>query len=90
MRSGVEPSCYRHRSDESGRRLDIYFRPQCGTNLGLTLEAGPDIRTVPAGTYDTPEWLDTSRPGIRHAFVRSRRNWGEPPSEVEVYERHFR
>jgi hypothetical protein len=88
--SGVKPSCYRHISDESGRWLDIYFCPRCGTNLGLTVEAVPDLRTVPAGTYDAPEWLDTARPVIRHVFVRSRRSWGELSSAVEVYERHFR
>jgi hypothetical protein len=88
--SGVNPSCYRHISDESGRWLEVYFCPRCGTNLGFTLEAAPDLRTVPAGTYDETDWLDASRLVIRHVFVRSRRNWGELSSEVEIYERHFR
>ena len=85
-----EPGRYRHHSDESGRWLDVYFCSGCGTNLGFTLEAVPDVRTVPAGTYDDPGWLDACRTPVRHVFVRTRRSWGELTPEVEVYERHFR
>jgi len=88
--SGIEPSSYRHVSDESGRWLEIYFCPRCGTNLGLTLEAVPNIRSVPAGTYDDPAWLRPAQTKFRHVFVRTRREWSEFTSEVEVYERHFR
>jgi hypothetical protein len=88
--SGIEASRYRHVSDESGRWLEIYFCPRCGTNLGLTLEAVPDIRSVPAGTYDDPAWLRPAQTKFRHVFTRSRRSWSELTSEVEVYERHFR
>src|SRR6185503_12806085 len=45
--SGIKSGSYRHISDESGRWLEIYFCPRCGTNLGLTLEAVPTIRSVP-------------------------------------------
>lgn len=88
--SGIAPTTYRHRSDESGRWLDVYFCPRCGTNLGFTLEAVPGIRTIPAGTYDDAAWVQPSRTKFRHVFVRSRRNWSDLGSEVEVYERHFR
>ncbi len=88
--SGIEPSRYRHVSDESGRWLEGYFCPRCGTNLGLTLEAVPDIRTVPAGTYDDLAWLDPAKTAFRHVFVRTRRSWSELTPDVEVYERHFR
>ncbi|WP_082011940.1 MULTISPECIES: GFA family protein [Rhizobium] len=37
--SGIEPARYRHLSDESGRWLDDYFCPRCGSNLGLTPQA---------------------------------------------------
>jgi hypothetical protein len=88
--SGIEPTKYRHVSDESARWLDIYFCPRCGSNLGFTLQTVPGIRTVPAGTLDEPGLLDPKHMKFRHVFARSRRTWGDLTSEVEAYERHFR
>jgi len=88
--SGIEPARYRHVSDESGRWLDIHFCPRCGSNLGITLQAVPGIRTVPAGTLDEPGLLDPKQVKFRHVFTRSLRLWGDLTSEVEAYERHFR
>ena len=88
--SGIEPGRYRHVSDESGRWLELYFCPRCGSNLGFTLEAVAGIRTIPAGTYDEPSWLDPKLVRFRHVFARTRRAWSELSDEVEVYERHFR
>ena len=88
--AGIEPAKYRHVSDESGRWLDTYFCPRCGSNLGFTLQAVPGIRTVPAGTLDEPGLIDPKQMKIRHVFTRSRRTWSDITSEVEAYERHFR
>lgn len=88
--SGIKASSYRHTSDESGRWLEIYFCPRCGSNLGLTLEAVPGIRTVPAGTFDDPEFLNAKLVKFRHVFARTRREWNDLTSNVEVHERHFR
>ena len=88
--SGIEPSKYRHVSDESGRWLEMYFCPRCGSNLGITLQAVPGIRTIPAGTLDEPELLDPGQMKFRHVFTRSRRTWSDLTSEVEAHERHFR
>jgi hypothetical protein len=88
--SGAEPAKYRHISDESGRWLETYFCGRCGSNLGMTLEAVPGIRTLPAGTLDDPGSLSPARTKFRQVFARSRRSWGDPGAEVEVYERHFR
>jgi hypothetical protein len=88
--SGAEPASYRHVSDESGRWLEVHFCPRCGSNLGFTLQAAPGMRTVPAGTLDDPAALSPKRTKFRHVFARSRRDWGELASEVEVYEKHFR
>jgi hypothetical protein len=88
--SGIEPSCYRHHSDESGRWLEVCFCSRCGSNLGFTLETVPGIRTIPAGTYDDPTWLAPERIRFRHVFARTRRAWSDLSSHVEVYERHFR
>jgi hypothetical protein len=86
---GLAPASYRHTSDESGRWLEIYFCPRCGSNLGFRLEAVPGVRTVPAGTFDDPAFLNTKHIKFRHVFARTRRKWSELTSDVEVYERHF-
>lgn len=81
---------YRHISDESGRWLECAFCPSCGSNLGFTLEAVPGIRTLPAGTFDDPDWINTESYAFRHVYVRSRRDWSDLSSDVEIFEQHFR
>jgi hypothetical protein len=88
--TGAAPTRYRHRSDESGRWLDIEFCPTCGSNLGFTLEAAPGIRTLPAGCFDDPAWIKADAYKTRHVFLRSRREWSELSPLVETYEEHFR
>jgi hypothetical protein len=87
---GREPAHYRHRSDQSGRWLEVYFCPRCGTNLGLTLELVPGVRTVAAGTFDDPDWLDEGKLRELHVFTRSRRRWGEPSPLAEVHDAYHR
>jgi hypothetical protein len=50
----------------------------------------PGVRTLPAGAFDDPSWISPERYRFRHVFTRSRRNWSDLSSLVEVYERHFR
>ncbi len=88
--SGDTPGRYRHRSDESGRWLDVEFCRACGANLGFTLEAAPGLRTLPAGAFDDPSWIDPARIDFKHVFLRSRRVWSDLTPRVEQYERHFR
>ncbi len=81
---------YRHISDESGRWLDQQFCSNCGTNIGFTLEAVPGIRTIAAGTFDDPPWIDAAKHQFRHVFLRSAQNWSDVPEGVDKYEEHFR
>lgn len=81
---------YRHVSDESGRWLDIEFCTRCGGNLGLTLEAVPGFRTLPAGSFDDAGWLTARAQTFRHVFARSRRDWSDPSLALDVHEQHFR
>lgn len=81
---------YRHISDESGRWLDQQFCPDCGANIGFTLEAVPEIRTIAAGSFDDPSWISTDKYLTRHVFLRSARDWSKVPDGVETYEAHFR
>jgi hypothetical protein len=81
---------YRHISDESGRWLDQQFCPVCGANIGFTLEAVPGTRTIAAGTFDDPAWINPAWHKFRHVFTRSRRHWSEIPEGAERHEAHFR
>jgi hypothetical protein len=81
---------YRHFSDESGRWLDQQFCSRCGTNIGLTLEAVPGIRTIAAGTFDDPSWIKSEKHSFRYVYLRSAQDWSEIPDGVEQYETHFR
>jgi hypothetical protein len=80
---------YRHVSEPSGRWLDQYFCTQCGTNLGLTLEAAPGTRSIPAGTFDDPSWLTRDRIRFRDIYMRSARDWSELPAGAEQHQAHF-
>lgn len=88
--TGDTQRSYRHISDQSGRWLDQHFCGTCGTNLGITMQAVPDIRSVPAGTFDDPAWLKQSGIPFRHIFLRSDHGWAEVPEGMEKYEEHFR
>jgi hypothetical protein len=81
---------YRHISDGSGRWLDQQFCSNCGTNIGFTLEAVPGIRTIAAGTFDDPSWIDAAKHQFRHVYLRSAQTWSDVPDGVEKYEEHFR
>ena len=83
-------SRFRHLSDESGRWLDQHFCAKCGSNIGFTLEAVPGIRTIAAGTFDDPSWLQSDRYQRRHVFTRSAQDWSVIPDDVESHENHFR
>ncbi|MGH6930261.1 MAG: GFA family protein [Dongiaceae bacterium] len=87
---GQEIARYRHISDESGRWLDVEFCRRCGSNLGFTLEAAPGLRTLPAGTFDDPDWIRAERYRFRHVYLRSRRDWSDLSASVETYDHHFR
>jgi len=88
--TGTAPSVYRHVSDLSGRWLDQFFCPRCGTNLGMMLEAVPGIRSIAAGTFDDPAWLKPTGVPFRHLFLRSDHGWADVPVDMEQYEMHFR
>lgn len=80
---------YRHKSDTSGRWLDLEFCPRCGTNIGMTLEWRPGVRIIDAGTFDDPSWISADKHHFRHIFLRSSRDWSLVPDGVEKYEKHF-
>lgn len=81
---------HRHVSDESHRWLDMHFCDCCGTNIGLTLEIKPEIRSLPVGAFDDPSWFEESKElEIRHVYMRSRRDWVDPNKALCVYRGYF-
>ena len=76
-----ELSQYEHRSDESGRWLNMRFCPRCGTTLTHTAEIRPGLRSIAAGTFDEPDWFRIER----HIWVRSKRPWVQIPADVAVF-----
>ena len=87
--SGGALKAHRHHSDESGRWLDMHFCSECGTNLGITVEVRSGIRTIPAGAFDNPEWLDQTDTDVRHVYTRSQRHWGDLDQAVKTYDGYF-
>jgi len=55
-----------------------------------TRGSGPGIRTIAAGTFDDPSWLQSDRYERRHVFTRSAQDWATIPDDVKRYEEHFR
>lgn len=88
--SGESLSSYRHISDESGRWVEQHFCTHCGSNIGLTLQAVPGIRSLSAGSFDDPSWPEHAKHPRRHVFTRSARSWSDIPAGAERYEMHFR
>ena len=83
-------SVYRHISDISGRWVDQHFCSNCGSNIGLTLEAVPSIRSISIGSLDDQNWAELVQLDRKHVFVRSARQWSIIPDDVDQYEEHFR
>jgi hypothetical protein len=88
--TGQAPRTYRHRSDESGRWLDLHFCSSCGTNIGFTLEWVPGVFAVDSGTFDEPSWIDPGRHDFRYIYLRSAQGWSTLPGGADTYEKHFR
>ena len=80
---------YRHRSDESGRWLDVEFCPTCGTAIGFTLEWRPGIRAIDSGTFDDPSWIRRDRHQFRYIYLGSAQPWSEVPAGAERFEKHY-
>ncbi len=85
-----DASRHRHVSDESGRWLDVVFCRVCGGNLGLMVEAAPEVRSLPAGAFDDSSWIRADRHQMRQIYLRSRRDWPEITPLVETHEGNFR
>lgn len=67
------PTVYRHRSEGSGKFIDLHFCATCGTTLFMTFERFPDLCGVHAGTLDDPACIVVRPETAKQVFVASAR-----------------
>jgi hypothetical protein len=68
------------RTAESGRDVESFFCPACGTTVFWTLEFRPQHVGVLIGTFDTP------RPDpIRVVWAKEKRPWVHFPEDMECF-----
>ncbi|MBB2964404.1 GFA family protein [Methylobacterium sp. R2-1] len=67
------PTVYRHRSEGSGKHLDLHFCAVCGTTLFMTFERFPTLCGVYAGTLDDPAAIEVRPDNAKQVFVASAR-----------------
>ncbi len=79
------PRIYAHRSEGSGKQVDIHFCEACGTKLWLTFERFPALVGVYAGTLDTPDAIDRSPARTHYIFTDQAAAWTVLPPGARVY-----
>jgi len=83
-----EPKIYRHRSEGSGRIIDVHFCAECGTKLFLTFERFPDAVGVYGGAFDNPNWFERSAENSKHIFLGAAQRGTVIPAGVKSFEEH--
>ncbi len=68
------------RTAESGRDVESYFCPNCGTTLYWTLDFRPDHIGVLIGAFDSP-----LPDPVRVVWTREKRPWVHFPEEMESF-----
>jgi hypothetical protein len=82
------PKIYRHRSEGSGKMVDVHFCDNCGTKLFLTFERFPDVVGVYAGTFDDPNWFEQSAENSKHIFLSVAQRGTVVPAGFACFEAH--
>ena len=83
-----EPNLYRHRSEGSGKRVDVHFCAACGTKLFLTFERFVDVVGVYGGTFDDPNWFERAPAISKHIFLGVAQRGTVIPPGVTTFEEH--
>ena len=79
-----EPSTYAHRSQGSGKLLELLFCSKCGTKILATMERYPGIVAALVGTFDDPEWFEPVQ-DRRYVFLSSARSGTVIPPGVPTF-----
>jgi hypothetical protein len=64
-----------HRRADSGRYMQCFFCPECGTRLYNEPEARPEVTVIKPGTLDDTSWLNPAG----DIWTRSKQPWVEVP-----------
>lgn len=83
-----QPKVYQHRSEGSGKLVDVHFCENCGTKLFLTFERFPDVAGVYGGTFDDPDWFDRSAANSKHIFLAVAQKGTVIPGGINCFEAH--
>ena len=83
-----QPNVYRHRSEGSGKMVDVHFCGTCGTKLFLSFERFPDVVGVYGGTFDDPNWFERSTENSRHIFLSVAQRGTVIPAGINCHELH--
>ena len=70
------------RTAPSGRKLNTYFCPECGTSVYWTLEMRPDHYGIAVGCFSDPEFI---RPA-RVVWAENRHHWVDFPDDMPVFD----
>jgi hypothetical protein len=76
-----ELSQYQHRSDGSGKQVNVHFCPRCGTTVGLSFERWPDLRAISRGCYDDPNAVEITS----NIWTRSAQTGVALPSGIDCF-----
>ncbi len=83
-----EPKVYQHRSEGSGKLVDVHFCGHCGTKLFLSFERFPSVVGLYAGTFDDPNWFERSTESTRHIFLSVAQRRTIIPAGFKCYQEH--
>lgn len=83
-----QPKIYRHRSEGSGKMVDVHFCENCGTKLFLSFERFPDVVGVYGGTFDDPNWFERSTNNSRHIFLSAAQHGTVIPAGIDCFDGH--
>lgn len=83
-----QPKIYQHRSEGSGKMVDIHFCGDCGTKLFLTFERFPDVVGIYGGTFDDPNWFGRTAENSKHIFLSAAQHGTVIPAGIDSFEAH--
>jgi hypothetical protein len=84
-----EPTIYQHRSEGSGKIVNVHFCARCGTKLFLSFERFSEVVGVYGGTFDDPDWFERSAKNSRHIFLSVAQRGTVIPAGIDSYDQHI-
>jgi hypothetical protein len=70
------------RKTDSGRELECFFCPDCGTRIYHKPQGIGPVLNVKPGTLDDTTWLEPTL----HAWIARKQRWVEIPTDLQAFE----